>query len=119
MVAPFTPESKWSMGIQYDWPLASGGSLSARLDTVFTDDLYANANNAPTNLIESYTLSSARLTWTGNDGWKAALEVTNLTDEYYYLNVFDQFASTAGMLAAGPGAPRMWAMHLKRDFDFD
>jgi len=119
MVAPFTPETKWSMGVQYEWPLASGGSVSARLDTAFTDDMYANPNNAPTNLIENYTLSTARLTWTGMDGWEAGLEITNLTDEYYYLNIFDQFASTAGMLAAGPGAPRMWAMHLKRDFDFE
>jgi iron complex outermembrane receptor protein len=119
MVAPYTPETKWSFGVQYDWPLANGGSLSARLDTVYTDDMYANSTNAPTNLIENYTLSSARLTWTGRNGWEAALEVTNLTDEYYFLNIFDQYTSTAGQVSAGPGTPRMWAMHLKRDFDFE
>jgi iron complex outermembrane receptor protein len=119
MVAPFTPETKWSVGLQYEFPLSNGGSFAMRLDTAFQDDMFATPVNAPTSLIENYTLSNARLTWRGVDGWEAALEVTNLTDEYYWLNVFDQFASTAGELAVGPGMPRMWAMHLKRSFDFE
>jgi iron complex outermembrane receptor protein len=118
MVAPFTPETKWAVGMEYDWPLASGGSFAARVDAAFQDDMYANPNNAPTNLIENYTLVNARLTWRGMEGWEVAAEVLNATDEYYWLNVFDQYASTAGELAVGPGWPRTWALHLKRSFDF-
>jgi iron complex outermembrane receptor protein len=118
-VAPFTPETKWSVGLQYEWPLSRGGSFSARIDTAFQDDLYAAPNNDVTNLIENYTLTNARLTWVGAEGWEVAAEVQNLTDEYYWLNVFDQFNSTAGQLAVGPGWPRTWAVHLKRSFDFE
>jgi iron complex outermembrane receptor protein len=117
-VAPFTPETKWSVGLQYEWQLPRGGSFAARLDTAFQDDMYANPNNAATNLIENYTLSNARLTWAGPQGWEVAAEVQNLTDEYYWLNVFDQYASSGGQLAVGPGWPRTWAVHLKRSFDF-
>ena len=70
-------------------------------------------------MIEDYTLSNARVTWRSADSaWQAALSVTNLTDEYYWLNVFDQFDSTAGQLGVGPGLPRMWTVSLKRDFEF-
>jgi len=119
MVAPFTPEKTGSIGIQYEWPLRNGGGLSARLDAVYQDQMYANAVNAPTNLIDSYTLTNARLSWRSADtAWEAALEVRNLSDQVYFVNIFDQYASTAGQLAGDVGLPRMWSVSLRRSFDF-
>jgi iron complex outermembrane receptor protein len=119
MVTPRTPEMTWSFGIQYDWMLASGGGFSVRLDSNFIDDYYTDAINGPSNLIESHTVTNARLTWrSADEDWEAALEVSNLTDEIYYVNIFDQFESSAGQLAKGIAPPRMWAFHLKRSFDF-
>ena len=36
--------------------------------------------------------------------WEASFEVTNLTDEYYFLTRFDQFTLT-GMTDGQPGRP--------------
>lgn len=120
MIAPYTPETTWHVGIQYDIPLQTGGELSLRLDSSYHDDIFTDSVNAPTNMIDDYTLSNARIMWRAASlDWEAALEVTNLTDEVYFVNIFDQFDnSTAGQLAGGIGAPRMWALHLKRNFDF-
>lgn len=119
MVTPWTPKSTWSFGIQYDWMLGTGGSFGVRLDSNFVDDVYGDALNAPTNLIESHTVTNARLMWrSADEDWEAALEISNLTDEIYYLNIFDQWTGSSGQVAAGIAPPRMWALHLKRNFDF-
>ncbi|MDX1563495.1 MAG: TonB-dependent receptor, partial [Gammaproteobacteria bacterium] len=119
MVTPWTPETTWSAGIQYDWTFNDGGTLGIRFDANFQDDVYGDAINAATNLIEGYTLANARLMWhSSDDDWEAALEITNLTDEIYYVNIFDQFLGTSGMTGAGIAPPRMWALHLTRNFDF-
>lgn len=120
MVTPFTPELTWHFGLQYMWPLSAGGSVGFRIDTSYQDDIYTDSVNNSTNLIESYTLTNARLIWRSvNEDWEAALEITNLTDEVYFQNLFDQYDnSSAGILSGGVAPPRMWALHLKRNFDF-
>ena len=63
MVAPYTPEDKASIGIQYAFALSGGGTFTPRLDAAYTDAVYASAVNAPTNFIDSYEVFNARLTW--------------------------------------------------------
>ena len=87
-----------------------------RLDANYQSSVYTNATNDFTNLIDSYTLTNARLSWMGQeDVWEAALEVTNLTDELYYLTIFDQRTSV-GQVTGQPGFPRMYGLTLKRRF---
>src|SRR4029079_16070276 len=38
MKAPYTPETTWSAGVQYAFPMKAGGSLTLRLDTAFQDE---------------------------------------------------------------------------------
>lgn len=114
--APYTPKRKWSLGAQYEVLLGGGASLTPRVDVSYQGDMYSNGNNRPTNLIEDYTLVNARLTWrNAEDTWETALEVTNLTDEYYFISRTDQFAA-AGHTDGQPGRPREWAITLKRKF---
>jgi iron complex outermembrane receptor protein len=114
--AAYTPRNKWSAGIQYDISLGDMGSLTPRLDVNYQSDLYTNGANRPTNLIDSYALANARLTWrSGGDAWQASLEVTNLTDEYYYLTRFDQYSLT-GISDGQPGRPREFALTVRRNF---
>jgi iron complex outermembrane receptor protein len=116
MVTPFTPEWKWSIGGSYEIPLGDMGSAIARIDASFQDEIYGNSTNAPTNLIDDYILVNGRLTWrSADEDWEAALEVTNLTDELYYVSNFDQFFSS-GTVAGSPGLPRMWALTFKYNF---
>lgn len=112
----YMPKSKWSAGVQYEIPLGTLGSLTPRIDASYQGDLFANGSNAATNFIESYTLANARVTWRNGDGqWESSLEVTNLTDKYYFLTRFDQFTLT-GITDGQPGRPREWGLTVKRKF---
>ena len=106
MITPYTPEDKWSLGAQYEFALGSGGSFTPRIDVSYQGEVYANAINAPTNFIDDYTLVNARLTWRSlDDVWQVALEGTNITDEYYYVTLFDLW-NPAGYIHGQPSRPR-------------
>jgi iron complex outermembrane recepter protein len=116
MRPPYMPERKFSVGAQYEIQLGDLGTLTPRVDVSYQGDLYTNGNNLATNFIESYTLGNARLTWrNAKEDWEAALEVTNLGDEYYFLSRTDQFTA-AGHTDGQPGRPREWAVTIKRKF---
>jgi iron complex outermembrane receptor protein len=116
MITPYTPEDKASLGIQYGFGLSGGGTFTPRLDVAYTSEVYSNAVNAPTNFIDAYTLSNARLTWrSAGETWEAALEVTNLTEEYYYVTLFDLWGP-AGYIHGQPSRPRESAITFKRSF---
>jgi iron complex outermembrane recepter protein len=112
----YVPESKWSLGMQYEVGLGDRGSLTPRVDVSYQGELFANGFNSPTNVIGSYTTANARLTWRNGDGdWESSFEVTNLTDEYYFLTRFDQFAA-AGVTDGQPARPREYAFTVKKKF---
>jgi iron complex outermembrane receptor protein len=57
---------------------------------------------------------NARLTWrSAYDDWQASLAVTNLTDEFYYLN---KLRLPIGITTGQPALPRQWAVSLRRNF---
>lgn len=117
MITPYTPEETTSLGVQYEWPLAAGGSFGFRIDSSYQGEVFTDAINAPTNRIDSYTVTNARLMWGSASGeWEADFEVTNLTDEVYFRNIFDQF-TTSGQIAGGIAPPRMYAFHIERTFE--
>jgi iron complex outermembrane receptor protein len=118
MISPFTPENKASLGIQYEFGLGKHGSITPRLDVAYTDQVYAAAVNAPTNLIPSYSLANVRVTWRSEDeAWRVALEGTNVTDKYYYLTLFDLSRNAAGYINGQPGRPEEWAITFTRNFN--
>lgn len=114
-VANYTAKWQWSIGAQYELPLGSAGTLTPRFDLSYKSHVYANAVNEPTNLIPAYTLANARLTWRNpGDDLQVSLEVTNLFDKYYILNVFN--VSGNGFLNAQPARPREWALTATKRF---
>ncbi len=116
-VSPNTPKWKWSIGAQYEIDLGSTGSLTPRVDATYQSDIYTNAVNRSTNLIDSYTLANARLTWANEEGdLEVSAEVTNLFDKYYLLTVFDLTTAGAGVASGQPGRPREWAVSVKKKF---
>lgn len=127
------PEWKWSFGAQYEIPMGSVGSLTPRIDAFYQDALYTGPvvtgapRAAPTvpsanevrslNFIPSYTIVNARLTWHNPDkDISVALEVTNLTDKYYFLTNFNLTGLGAGFNKSQPGRPREWAVTVKKKF---
>jgi iron complex outermembrane receptor protein len=117
MDVPFVQEWRWSIGAQYEIDLGSLGTLTPRLDVSHQSPFFAQAiNRPPFNRVESRTLANARLTYRdpGRD-WQVSLEVTNLTDEFYYDGIFDNRGSTSS-IQGRPGRPREWAITLRRNF---
>jgi iron complex outermembrane receptor protein len=114
-VPPYTPETTWSAGVQYEFDLGDLGSITPRIDASYQSHIFSNPSNPATSRIDSYTIWNGRLTYRSPDSdWIAALEVRNLSDKYYFLTVFDQPA--IGYTAAQPGWPRTWAVTLTRNF---
>ena len=65
--------------------LDNAGTITPRFDAAYRGDIFSNATNAPTNLIEDYIIANARLTWRNyEEDLSIALEVTDLFDKYYY-----------------------------------
>ena len=117
MVSPNTPEWKWAVGAQYEIDLGGAGSLTPRFDIAFQDDIFTNAVNRSSNLIESYHLANARLTWTNADNdLEISAEVTNLFDKYSLLTVFDLTLAGTGWATGQPARPREWALTVKKKF---
>ncbi len=112
-----TPEWKWSLGVQYEANLG-GGTLTPRIDASYQSETFYSAVNRPTSRIAGYTLWNGRVTYRPEAAnWEAALEVTNLTNKLYYLNVFDTHGSLGvGYTAAQPAQPRRFAFTLKYNF---
>ena len=117
--APFTPEHQLSLGVQYRFELGNLGDLTPRIDVSWQDDQYTAALNTRGAFVPAYTLANGRLTWRSNDlKWQAAFEVTNLTDKYYYLTLYDLMTG-AGYISGQPGRPREWAFTIKRSWFWD
>jgi iron complex outermembrane receptor protein len=116
MITPYTPEDKWNLGVQYQFPWTELGSFTIRADAYYQSDTYADATNSPLNLIEAYTLVNLVTWWDAPDeGWRIEFTVMNLFDEVYYLDLYDQ-ANAFGAVLAQPGLPRTYGIAFQRNF---
>jgi iron complex outermembrane receptor protein len=115
---------QWSAGVQYEIDLGSTGSLTPRVDVTHEDSFNRNANNVDAatggrdvfGLIKGRTLVNTRLTYATADGdWEVSGEVRNLTDQFYYTDIFDNRGST-NSVQGSPGEPRTWAVTVRRHF---
>jgi len=117
-------KSKWSAGGQYEIGLGGAGSFTPRFDVTYQGALagsdLAPAPGSPSAVygqIPGYTVANARFTWRNEPrDLDIALEVTNLTDKYYFLSKFDLTGAGAGTITGSPGRPREWAITVKKKF---
>jgi iron complex outermembrane recepter protein len=112
--APGTIHWKWSTGIQYEYTLLGGSSVTPRFDFSFTGGFNTNSITASTNRVSGYHLGNARITWRSpEDTWEAALVGANVFNEVYFISNFDLTASSGseyGLLAP----PREFSIQVKR-----
>jgi iron complex outermembrane receptor protein len=117
-------KSKYSAGVQYEIGLGGVGSFTPRLDVAYQGGLsggvVAPTPGSPSAIygqIPGYTVANARFTWRNQPrDLDIALEVTNLTDKYYFLSKFDLTGAGAGTITGSPGRPREWAITVKKKF---
>jgi iron complex outermembrane receptor protein len=116
MKAPFTPPWKFDIGIQYAFTFGSAGTLTPRLDYTDADSFHAAIPNDVFNTVPGYPLLNAGVTWRAADGkWQAQLQINNVTNQLYYLGIFDNRGAENAVVAE-PGAPREWELTVKRTF---
>jgi iron complex outermembrane receptor protein len=117
MITPYTPEDKWSLGVQYTFPETTRGDFMFRVDGSYMSDVYADPANREVNKLDGYTLVNAVLRWDApQDDWRIELQLLNLTDELYYIDAYDVHDSQ-GTVISQPGVPMTWNLSFQRNFD--
>jgi len=114
-ITPYTPETSYSVGAQYDMPIDSG-TVSFRIDGAYQGKLYTNAENTNFAKIDGRFLTNARIAYNRDDTWKLALEVQNLFDKYYFMTKSDVSTGQLGVVTGVPGLPRTWQVSVERKF---
>ncbi len=117
----FVPEWKFNIGAQYRIDLGEAGSLTPRLDYQYQAEQFTGAvvleGVRERQFLPEINQLNGRLTWQNeNEDLQIALEVTNITDEYYYLTAFDLRAAGAGFRKVVPSRPREWAVTVRKRF---
>jgi outer membrane receptor protein involved in Fe transport len=110
--APDMTANLWG---QYDWTLANGRSLSARLDYTWTDDFTGFAGGPLQRTQEAYGLLNARFVYDHGNNWQLVVAGTNLTDEYYTPAFF--YTVSQQMWDGSVGRPR--EIYFGLNFAFD
>jgi iron complex outermembrane receptor protein len=110
-ITPFSPETTWSLGLQF-----TQGNFMARLDANYQDDIFTEANNQSGSFIGDYTLLNGSIALRSpDDRWLFKLEGKNLSDEEYLYYVQD--GSSEGIDYAAPALPRTWMFSARRNFN--
>lgn len=113
--APGSPKWKYNAGAQYRAQLGNGGTLIPRVDVYYQSDVFNEWTNNPRAVQKGYALTNARLTYNApQEEWYAALSVTNVFDQFYYVNKFIQ--SGTYIFTGQPSRPREWAVTIGRRF---
>ncbi len=89
-ITPFTPEWKYSFGIQYDIENVVGGDLSFRFDGSYQSKIYTEAGNVDARMVPSDVVPGSvgyeDIGLAGGGGPIASLLVNNRIDGYFLAN---------------------------------
>lgn len=76
------PEFTVALSAQYEWSLGDNGSLLARADFYWQDEVYYRVQNIDRHREGSFTTTDFRMIWhSADDRWEVDAFVKNLTDE--------------------------------------
>jgi iron complex outermembrane recepter protein len=111
---PGIPQYKLSLGVMHSFEFGSAGTLTPRVDYNYEAERTPAVSNSKTT--PAFGVVNARATWESADSkWETALGVTNITNKYYYYNIFD-LATFGGWTTGQPAPPREWSLTLRRSF---
>ena len=105
----YAPEFTFNAGLQYEFALAGGATLTPRIDYSHIGEAWTSIfnNEALGDRLEARNLVNLKLTYQVND-WTIAAYALNATDQTYIA------AINAGLRYAGP--PRQIGLNLMRTF---
>jgi iron complex outermembrane receptor protein len=117
-------EKQGHVGIQYEFHLGNGSTLTPRFDAAYQGP-QNGTNNTPVpgspsdvyGRVGGFTVANARLIWTNpKKDLQATLEATNLFNHYYYYGKFDLTGAGSGTITGSPGAPFGWSIMMKKSW---
>lgn len=125
-----TPDLTYSIALTNDWSLGAAGSLRARLDYSYTDEIFYNAFNRSggfadpggSDLADDYNNLNLRVIWNSPSlNWTVEAAVTNLTDEEQEGNVFRDIGfhdipGGGGLERVTYNPPRQWSVRVGYSF---
>jgi iron complex outermembrane recepter protein len=112
---PGTPKYKASVGLQHTFSLASGNTLTPRVDLNYESERQA-ATTASLD-VPMMAVTNARLTWRSESArWESSIALMNVFDRYYYYTIFD-LNPFGGWTTAQPAPPRTWQLTLRRNLN--
>jgi iron complex outermembrane recepter protein len=107
--------SKWSVAGQYDARVGNGGTITPRLDWIYSSGYSSVASPDAHSYVFGYHDLNGRITYKPESGkWEAAVVGSNLTNKLWYIAVFDLYGQS-GADYGNPSAPRtVWAEFKKK-----
>ena len=115
--APGTIKNKFSVGAQWEFPLASGATITPRFDFSFQGGYNTNAVPTAGNRVPGYHLGNARLTWKSPDSsWQVSAVGSNIFDKYYFNSVFDLTTLGGGSNYGFVAPPREYSVQIQKKF---
>jgi iron complex outermembrane receptor protein len=117
-------KDQWHAGAQFEFGLPSGSTLTPRFDVSYQGPQPgANLKPAPGSpsalygQVAGFTVANAHLTWrNAKKDLETRLEVSNLTNRYYFYSKFDLTGAGAGTISGSPAPPLAWAVTVKKSF---
>jgi iron complex outermembrane receptor protein len=102
--------SKWSLGAQYEVHTPLGGSITPRLDYIYSSGYQTIAVPDAHSYLAGYHELNGRITFRPqSNNWEVSAVGTNLTGKLWYTQIFDLY-SQSGADYGIPAAPRtIWA----------
>ena len=112
---PGFQQSKWSVAGQYDARIPSGGTITPRLDWIYSSGYSSVAHPDAHSYVYGYHVLNGRLTYKPESAkWEAAVVGSNLTNKLWYIAVFDLYGQS-GADYGNPSQPRtVWAEFKKK-----
>ena len=110
---------KWSAsaGVAYEFPLASLGTLTPRVDWSYHGAQYNDVINTPLLKQDSYHMLNAAVTFRSDNGhWESSLTLRNITDETYLVTGNAALNTSASYSELTYGRPFEWGLSIRYNF---
>ncbi len=105
------PEWSGHIGVQYTFDATRFGTITARGQAYFSDDIYLRALNLdPFDIQDGYSTWDFKLMWeSANEHWHAEAFISNISDEDVITN---QEVTDSGIYFANLNRPKSWGFVL-------
>lgn len=115
---PYAPDLEYSIGVGYTGTLGNGWVVAPRIDYLYRDDVFWDANNtAEIAVNSSYSVLNFGINVGPQEGpWGLRAFVTNLTDEEYSTGGNSSLTTGSGYAEIAYARPREYYLTFNYDF---